>query len=282
MKGWYCRNFLWWHVHEPDAEELVAGPVVEDRLEQGRQVGELARESIPDGVLIDLPHNAYRDRIAATRAQLEAGAPAIFEASFSADDVFVAVDILEREGSAHHVIEVKSSTRVKAEHLPDVAIQTHVVGASGVEVGRSEVMHLNPAYRHPGRGPLFVREDVTRQVLELLPGVPEQIAAQKSVLGGEFPDIPLGVQCASVSNCSFRGRCWPDEEDHILTLYGKGLRKALELMEEGIQTIHDLPDDMQFGAVAERQRRAVEGQSLVVDPDPLPQAAKQPHQIVTQ
>ena len=41
--------------------------------------------------------------------------------TFLADNVFVAVDILERTGNGYSMIEVKSSTQLKDEHLPDAA-----------------------------------------------------------------------------------------------------------------------------------------------------------------
>ena len=66
-------------------------------MDRGTRVGELARTYVPGGVLIDLPYNAYSERFARTHDALQNGAPAIYEASFEADGVFTAVDILKRE-----------------------------------------------------------------------------------------------------------------------------------------------------------------------------------------
>jgi len=52
---------------------------------------------------------------------MQGSAPAVCEASFSADGVFVAVDVLARAGSGWNLIEVKSSTSAKPEHDLDVA-----------------------------------------------------------------------------------------------------------------------------------------------------------------
>src|SRR5947199_9958174 len=91
--GVQCHKLLWWKVHEPNAVELQPDKVLEDRFDQGRQVGALARDRFPDGALVDLPHNAYDERVALTRKLIDAGAPAIFEASFLPDNTFVAVDV---------------------------------------------------------------------------------------------------------------------------------------------------------------------------------------------
>jgi hypothetical protein len=60
--------------------------------------------------------------------------------------------------------EVKSTTKVKPEHLPDVAVQLHVLRKTGIDVQRAEVMHLNRACRHPNLKKLFVRQAVTKEV----------------------------------------------------------------------------------------------------------------------
>src|SRR5438093_10854725 len=113
--GLQCHKKLWWEVHEPDALELQPDKVLQDLFDQGRQVGEAARARYPGGVLIDLPHDARAERVAATRELLDAGAPAIFEATFIADDTFVAIDVLEKQRDGYHLTEVKSSSSLKEE-----------------------------------------------------------------------------------------------------------------------------------------------------------------------
>src|SRR5881394_3071459 len=88
--GKQCHKLLWWKVHEPLAAELQPGIVLQDRFDQGSQVGAMAREQFPGGTLIDLPHNAVAERVEATRRAMEAGAPSIYEASFYSEQVYVA------------------------------------------------------------------------------------------------------------------------------------------------------------------------------------------------
>ncbi len=130
VAGSQCHKLLWLRVHEPDAEELQPDKVLQDRFDQGAMVGALARERFPGGVLINLPHYAVDERLAATRQALESGAPAIFEATFVADDTFVAVDVLERVPGGWRLIEVKSSSSQKDEHVTDAAIQLYVLRQS--------------------------------------------------------------------------------------------------------------------------------------------------------
>src|SRR5436190_22120425 len=99
---------------------------------------------------------------------MDAGATTIYEASFFADDTFVAVDILLREESGWRPIEVKSSKSVKDEHLVDTTLQLYVVERSGVKVTGVDVMHLNPECQHPDLSDLFMRTDVTQAVRQLV------------------------------------------------------------------------------------------------------------------
>jgi hypothetical protein len=87
VAGWQCHKLLWWKVNEPDAEELQPDKVLQDLFDQGRQVGEVARRWFPGGVLIHRRRGERADSVAETKRALEAGAPAIFEASFEAGGV---------------------------------------------------------------------------------------------------------------------------------------------------------------------------------------------------
>ena len=276
--GLQCHRRLWWQAHEPEAPELVPDAAQQWVFDQGARVGRIAREHVPGGVLIDLPHDAIAERVAATQRALEGGAPAIYEASFLADDTFVAVDILERVrdgggaraagggGATWRLIEVKSTTHVKREHLPDVAVQLHVLRRAGLTVERAELMHLNRECAFPDLASLFRREDVTALVEPLLAAVPAQLVRQLAMLEGPLPLVPIGRHCEEPYECPFIERCWPRlPEHHIGTLYYIGMKKW-ELEAQGIATIADLPDDYPLQPPAARQRRAIREGRMVVEP----------------
>src|SRR2546427_2861421 len=199
--GLQCHKKLWWEVHEPDAIELQPDKVLQDLFDQGRQVGEAARARYPGGVLIDLPHHAGAERVAATQKALDAGAPAVFEATFIADDTFVAIDVLEKQKDGYRLTEGKSSTSQKDEHISDVAIQARVAAACGANVTAADVLHLNKEFRHPDSGDLFARTDVTGPVVAFLPQVPDEIARQREMLAGPLPDVPIGGHCLDPRQC---------------------------------------------------------------------------------
>jgi predicted RecB family nuclease len=266
MAGLQCHKLLWWMVHEPEALELQADEQTQAAMARGTRVGELARGYVPGGVTVDLPYNAYDARIAATRHLLEEGAPVVYEACFRAGGVYVAVDILKRDDMGLRLIEAKSSVSVKEHHIPDVAVQAHVVQESGFDVAGTEVMHLNRACAYPNLSNLFLRSDVTCAAGALADRVRGWITAQAAMLQGPVPQVSIGPHCTSPYECPFMARCWPTlPPHHVSTLYAMR-RRELELDEQGYRTIHDLPEDVPLRKIADRQRRAVQEGRIVVEP----------------
>jgi Domain of unknown function(DUF2779) len=266
MSGLQCPKMLWWRVHEPDAPELTADEGLQAILTRGQRIGELARAQVPSGVLIDLPHHEFEGRVAATAKALADGAPAVYEASFLGDGVFVAVDILERRRNGFVLVEVKSTLDVKEEHLPDVAVQMHVVRSAGLTVKRAEVMHLNRECRYPDLSNLFVRENVTSLVRSALHAVPKQVTSLMATLAGPLPEVPTGPHCSAPYACPFLERCWPPlPEDHVSTLYRIRATKVVKLLADGIKTLHDLPVDFAASGPALRQIRSIKAGEVIIE-----------------
>ncbi|MEP7324793.1 MAG: DUF2779 domain-containing protein [Gemmatimonadota bacterium] len=265
VAGSQCHKLLWLKVHEPAAVELQPDKVLQDRFDQGAIVGALARERFPGGVLIDLPHNAVAERLASTQAAIDAGAPAIFEATFVADDTFVAVDILERISGGWRLIEVKSTSSQKEQHVEDAAIQLYVVRACGLQVTAVEIMHLNKEFRHPDQGDLFCRTDVTVDAEAALGAIPAEIRNQMAMLPGDMPEVTIGAHCADPWDCAFHDRCWPNDRDHIAKLYYIG-KKAYDFMAKGVQSLHDLPPNHKCPAAAQRQLKSIREERIIVEP----------------
>jgi predicted RecB family nuclease len=241
MAGLQCHKQLWWRVHEPKAPELTADPWLQNRFDQSKEVGLVARNYVPG---------------------------ARYEASYDSDAAIAVVDILEPGPPPSAVlVEVKATNSLKKEHIPDVAVQVHVLRQAGVAVSRAEVMHLNPKCRFPKLDDLFVREDVTEKVELFLPVVPGELEAQQAMLAGPLPDVPIGEHCSRPHKCPFLKRCWPNvPEHHVSTLYTIQRRKVEEYQAHGIETIHDLPSELELNVIHARQVKAVTTGRMVVEP----------------
>ena len=267
VAGWQCHKLLWLKVHEPLAEELQVDVVLQDRFDQGVQVGTLARGLFPGGVLIDLPHDDPW-RVEATRKAIDDGVPAVFEATFIEDRVYASIDVLERTADGFTLIEVKSSSKVKDDHIPDAAIQTWVARKAGIEVRRVELMHLNTDFRHPDIGDLFQRTDITAEVEAFQPRIPLMVEEQLAVLAGPEPHVRVATHCWMTDReCPFWDRCFPRDEHHVWRLYKAQTNQKWALVLEGYTRVVDLPSSHKLTPTQKRQRRALECGQLIVEPE---------------
>ncbi len=265
--GLQCHRQLWWKAHEARAPELRPDPALQAIFDMGNRVGERARQEFPNATLIHLDYRRPERAVEATRQALAAGAPTILEASFFEDNTFVAVDALSKEGDAWVVTEVKATTRVKPQHIPDAAVQAHVVERAGLPVSRVELMHLNKQHRHPNHGRLFTRADITTEVTKLRPTIAAEATAQLHMLEGELPDVAPGPHCTSPYECPFLARCNTPPPDHAIEdLHRISAKQLRELHAEGIDTVHQIPSDFPLNGIQKRHRAAVLQNELVIEP----------------
>ena len=267
LAGLQCSKHLWLRINEPETDELEKDNELEALFEQGRKVGALARTYVPGGTLIDYPYYAVDDKLRATKRAFDEGVQVIYEAAFAVEGLFVAIDILERTPDGFSVTEVKSSTKVKDEHLQELALQAYVLRQCGIQVSKLQVMHLNRDCAYPNLENLFKREDVTEDIRPLIEKVEAATRAQSEVLSGSLPVVQIGAHCSAPYDCAFKSRCWADvPSHHVTTLHAMRAKKAFDLVEQGFTTIQDLPSDFSLSKTAERQRRAVIEDRLIVEP----------------
>jgi predicted RecB family nuclease len=259
VAGCQCLKRLYWQVHEP---ELAAEPDASAYaiMEQGREVGMLARQLFPGGVEV-VSDGGLDQAIRATRELVDnREVLAIFEGVFEHDGVLVRVDVLHRRKDGRwRLIEVKSSTSKKEEHLDDVAIQYRVLSRCGLDVGSCCLAHVNRDYVFSGDGVnpwrFFRIRNVTRLVEKLQPKLTFQLRAAFTVLSmPTAPDIKPGTHCTHPVTCEFYDRCNPPLPDDHIGYLPRLHASAEEALEElGVVSIHDVPEDFQL---TEIQRRA--------------------------
>src|SRR3984893_17537188 len=210
MWGRQCSKRLWQTVYDPEpAEEPLPGTV----KGMGIEVGIKARLSWPGGVLIDTKYDDYAEAIRRTEALIaDPTVPAIFEAALVHDGLLIRVDALERlPGGLWRLNEVKSSTRIKNEHLEELALQAYVIAGNGLELADAYLVFINNEYIRGEEiewNSLFCREDVSENRIPLLSKVPERIANMHAVLSlREAPEIRPSRHCFRPNDCEFWKRC---------------------------------------------------------------------------
>jgi hypothetical protein len=173
--------------------------------------------------------------------------------------------------------EVKSGTRVKPEYLHDLAIQAYVIAGSGLTVEEMQLVHVDTSYVRGENGvdwhAYFEREDVTGEVRELLPSVPERVGEMHTILAmPAAPEIRPSGHCFSPFPCEFWDRCTADKPtDWVFHLPRLKAGMFAQLDADGVESIRDISPDF---PLTPGQRRVVDavvsGQEFVSDE--LPEA----------
>ncbi|HEX2662190.1 MAG TPA: DUF2779 domain-containing protein [Candidatus Acidoferrum sp.] len=259
IAGVQCPKRLYLLVHTP---ELAAQPDGSDEaiMEQGREVGLLARQLFPGGVEVD----GWGGLLPAIRSTRELVAnpdvPAIFEGAFEHDDVVVKSDILQRgKENRWRLVEVKSTTDLKEHHLEDVAIQSYVLSHCGLKLSSVSLAHVNRSYvlTAPTVDPhhFFLFRNLTQRVRNMQPMLLFQLQSQFRVLDMPTPpNVPTGPHCTNPVVCEFFRHCnHPKPNDYIGYIPRLRVSAIEQLEQKGIESIHDIPADFEL---SEFQRRA--------------------------
>lgn len=238
-----CHKRVWYEIWRPN---VVAPPTLSQRriMDQGTDVGALARERYPDGVLISSFGQKSLDE---TAEALRRGATTLFEPAFLHDNVLVRCDILHRqEDSAWEIIEVKSSTQVKLYHIDDLAIQRYVLQGCGMTVAAVKLMHIDSRRCvYPDLSKLFAVADVTDQADVAALHLASNLKAIRAALSrkGE-PAISIGLHCNRPFPCPLKRLCWRNvPRASIFTIPRLDGEKASQLVARNILHVCDVPPD---------------------------------------
>ena len=109
ISGLQCVKRLHQEVYHPERAEI--SDATKQIFAQGNQIGDLACQQFPNGVLID--RNPLSEALRKTEELLKnPDCPPLFEATFEHEGVLVQADILIPGKEEVEIIEVKSSTKL--------------------------------------------------------------------------------------------------------------------------------------------------------------------------
>ena len=148
----------------------------------------------PEGVALGFSDfDEYRSLPLRTQQAFESGAQVVFQPRFEWNGFTCISDIVSVvEDKTVDLYEIKSSTRVKPDHLYDLAFQKTVIEGNGFTVRNIFVIHVNNQYVRAGDvspKELTMFADVTDEVNEIALKTPEYMeAAKKAAAQAEMPD----------------------------------------------------------------------------------------------
>ena len=246
VDGLACGKSLWLAINDPENLPKT-DQSARFLMDQGRQIGELARKRYRTGVL--LPPENPRENDQRSKELLEDLVP-LFEAGFihPSGACYARADVLLPAGKeGWDIVEVKIGASIQPEYLQDVAFQRYCYKGAGLKIRKCSLLLVNTEYVRSGEVDpfqLLKEEDVTDAVLEVeptvLPNVEGLLAVAHSKKCPEFGQgEPFHKDEAGVHEDDSIWREHPGSD--ILGLY-RGGKQALALLESGVYRIRDIPN----------------------------------------
>ena len=242
--GLKCPQKLWFDVNDRIRKDSYL-------FHLGNRFGDFARSHYGEGY--DLTGNLDApDALAKTEAAIsDPKIGIIYEAAFLFNKTLVRTDVLIRKGAHWEMVEVKSSSGVKNDHIIDATLQTYIVKNSGLDLTKIKIAHINADFIYEGREKyegLLAEVDITTDVNTAIPNAKTWIKQLLPIAEkGSLPPLtPMGEQCGSGSSaCLYKNKCEkflgepPEVPISILPYVGKRMSEIWA--KEGIYDLRDLP-----------------------------------------
>lgn len=254
VRGLNCPRLVWLDRNFPDLKP-EPGVGARDRMKTGSLVKQIAQTRYATGTKV-----AWEDPVQETARAIKDGATCIFGAVLEADGLQAKVDTLLRDSGGWKIEKVKSSTKVKEEHLAELAFQMHVAERSGLPVVAAEMVVINNEYVWEGgpyeAGKLLESHDVTEHCRPLAQKTAADVeTAQQASNAGSQPEAELNTHCKS---CDYFGYCHAAAPaNDILFLPGIRAKAVRELRDLGIESIDQIPESHRLPEAHRRVREAV-------------------------
>lgn len=240
MVGLKCKRSLWIMFNRKDLIPEV-DEFTQFRFDQGLVIGELAKKFYPNG--IDIQCEDFVKNLEESKELLTQRVP-LFEAGFMYDGCFSRADFLIPVNQDEwDIVEVKSSTSVKDDHINDLAFQKYCYEKNGIKIRRAYLMHVNNQYVRNGDleiDKLLVKEDISSEVEKYMDGIEDRILEMYEVINSKsYDEKKWGKHCNDYSICPMPDIDWGEITfDSPLNLYYSGAR-GVEFFDKGLK-ISDL------------------------------------------
>lgn len=247
----FLKHPAWLWLKKHDKEKL---PPVDDNtqaiFDAGHMFESYAEQLFPSGIRLGFNnYNEYLSLPERTTKALSNGAKTIFQGRFEFEQLTFICDIIDVVGDKKvDLIEIKSSTKAKPEHILDLAFQMVVLEGCGFEVRNISVVHVNNEFVRNGEvDPKAITKtsDITEAVKDKREFTKDHIEQALKVVNSDTCPSLL----PSLANPdSFTE--WLDiyrelvtvEPYSIYDLCAVGSKKAGELEKMGVYKITDIPE----------------------------------------
>lgn len=270
----FLKHPAWLWLKKFDKNKLPeVDPGLQALFDEGTLFESYAEELFKGGVKLgyknengDFSGTKYYALPETTQKEIDKGTKVILQGRLEVDNITAIFDVIERvEDNTFDLYEIKSSTSVKKEHIPDLAFQTIVLEKSGFKVRNIYVLHVNNEYVRDGeidKEALCRKSEVTDDVRNIIDETLDNIERAKKVVAlREMPDISprhlngggetLAEWLKIVENV--RGTILDYSIYNLATINPKTIGY---LEDQGIEVLQDIPLDDTI--LSDKQLRQVE------------------------
>lgn len=268
--GMDCEKALWLIIHHP---ELIPNIdiMLQRRFDIGNEVQELASKLFPFGKMVgdgDIKYMAEKTK------QMSEENSILFEATaIIPDKAFCRIDIMEREGDAWNLIEIKSATEVKDNYIDDLAFQKYIFENAGYKINRLKVIYINNQYIRKENldiYELFVTEDVTLRIDEIYADVKANIDELRQITEqSDEPEVLLH-KTKPCKTCAFKSYCrrnLPEYPAFSLFHYDRDWEKFYNQYKS--YNVEDIPSNYKLSTKEIIDRQAYITQQIHAEPQKI-------------
>jgi hypothetical protein len=274
VAGLSCEKRLFLEVNNPELKAPISASQ-EAKFALGHRIGALSQNRFPGGVNAE-PENKrdFQTWIESTRSFIANGESVIYEAAFSFQGSFCALDILLNQSGNLTAIEVKSGGSKTDTYVKDAAFQFFVMSQAGYAPNRFYLLLINGEYERQGSldvQQLFKSVDITEDVLSLQNFVVNNLANFQSMLDQNIQPLnDIGPHCSVPYACPFYSHCSAHlpAENPITDLIGSS-KKVWELYKRGVLSIEDIPSDFNLSQSQCSQVNGVKNGTEVIRKEPI-------------
>ena len=211
ISGLRCTKKLWFDVHEPIKFETKA------TIERGKRFGKVVIKNYTkgNGKFLDLT-DVWANRVNRTKQAINSDdINVIFEGAFEYLNTEVRTDVLIRKKKGWELLEAKSSTKLKPEHIPDISIQSFIVRKCMKQLGHDlisiKLIHVNGGFILKKKGDykdlINDENDITEEInAEEIPNYIKDLMPLTNK-NAPNPSIEMGDQCNKPYVCDYQDRC---------------------------------------------------------------------------
>ncbi len=231
------------------------------RYKTGHDVGLLARQLFPDGVVVyEKESGDLIQAIQLSRHLVANFAGPIYEGAFLIENLLAITDILVPGKQGWSLYEVKSSMSISEVNIDDLSYQFYVLSKAGVKLEDVFIVYLNGAYiRHSDLDvkQLFIIDSLLDLVLSKQEEVQFNVERFSKILQGDIaPDCDIDIKCIEPYKCDFKDYCWQFiPTDSVFDIARLRKIQKFDLYRQGILKMEDIP---QMYPLNHKQRIQVE------------------------